>query len=144
MAPNRNGPCPCGSGDKYKACCARKRAASHWVAISSIVLFALLAAWAVADVIRRASQEEFQTPPGKVWSEEHGHWHDAEGPGTPRPEGPAPPGKVWSEEHGHWHDVAGSGVAPPPGPAPPGKVWSEEHGHWHDAPTGESPDEAQP
>lgn len=21
------------------------------------------------------------------------------------PDGPAPPGKVWSYEHGHWHDV---------------------------------------
>ena len=25
--------------------------------------------------------------------------------GTPRPEGPTPPGKVWSTEHGHWHDL---------------------------------------
>jgi hypothetical protein len=107
------------------------------VAIAAIGLFALLAAWAVADVFRWASQEESQGPPGKVWSEEHGHWHDAEGPGTPRPEGPAPPGKEWSEAHGHWHDIAG---VSPSGPAPPGKVWSEEHGHWHDDPT----DEAQP
>lgn len=50
------------------------------------------------------------------------------------------PGRVWSEEHGHWHTVSpgGSGSAtrpvPPPGPAPPGKVWSAApHGHWHDA-----------
>jgi hypothetical protein len=105
--------------------------------MAAIVLFALLAAWAVADVFRRASQEEIEAPPGKVWSEEHGHWHEAEGPGTPRPEGPAPPGKEWSEAHGHWHDIAG---VSPPGPAPPGKVWSEEHGHWHDDPG----DEARP
>jgi hypothetical protein len=60
-------------------------------------------------------------------------------------------GRVWSAEHGHWHEapVAGDstrrfplaapaapGVTPraaPPGTPPPGKVWSEEHGHWHDA-----------
>jgi hypothetical protein len=24
--------------------------------------------------------------------------------GSPQP-GPAPPGKVWSTEHGHWHDA---------------------------------------
>ena len=24
---------------------------------------------------------------------------------TPQPPGPAPPGKVWSPEHGHWHDA---------------------------------------
>jgi hypothetical protein len=67
---------------------------------------------------------------------------------TPQPPGPAPAGKVWSAEHGHWHDapVTGQvtpGVQPaqpgqltpqPPGPAPAGKVWSAEHGHWHDAP----------
>jgi hypothetical protein len=22
----------------------------------------------------------------------------------PQPQGAAPPGKVWSPEHGHWHD----------------------------------------
>jgi hypothetical protein len=124
-------------------------------------------------------------PPGKVWSPEHGHWHDippegsqpvAPPPGAdgsmsltpmqpmpaatpltpgPQPEGPVPPGKVWSPEHGHWHDAAPDGSAQPmqvtpipapdgtatpgtltpqpEGPAPPGKVWSAEHGHWHDA-----------
>lgn len=64
---------------------------------------------------------------------------------TPRPQpGPAPAGKVWSAEHGHWHDagpqptkenpttVNTRNVSPPPGPAPAGKVWSPEHGHWHD------------
>lgn len=85
------------------------------------------------------------------------------GPGTPQP-GPAPPGKVWSAEHGHWHDDPGTGAAAgaqgapnqsqriqmpaaqpanqparantpaPPGPAPEGKVWVPEHGHYHDAP----------
>ena len=72
---------------------------------------------------------------------------------TPQP-GPAPPGKVWSAEHGHWHDVPGSTtpatattgttvtssatpsapVPQPPGPVPAGKIWSPEHGHWHDLP----------
>ena len=69
------------------------------------------------------------------------------------PPGPAPEGKVWSAEHGHWHDAPGAGgqvvttsgttitpagpAAPtpqPPGPVPEGKVWSPEHGHWHDVP----------
>jgi len=102
-------------------------------------------------------------PAGKVWSEEHGHWHDAPppltGPGSvpvtqagvlsPQPPGPVPPGKVWSAEHGHWHDApAGLGARPPArsftpapqpdGPVPEGKVWSVEHGHWHDAPAAQS------
>lgn len=63
----------------------------------------------------------------------------------PQPPGPAPAGKVWSAEHGHWHDAnPASGPTPenpvqvvrrnvpqPPGPVPAGKVWSPEHGHWH-------------
>lgn len=68
---------------------------------------------------------------------------------TPQPPGPAPAGKVWSAEHGHWHNAPGPGpvtgtnqqtaqqgqlIPQPPGPAPAGKVWSAEHGHWHDAP----------
>lgn len=86
---------------------------------------------------------------------------------APRPQpGVAPPGKVWSPEHGHWHDAGAAqgglsatstqspikieqstgpagptgstapitvSVPKPPGEAPPGKVWSPEHGHWHDA-----------
>jgi hypothetical protein len=84
-------------------------------------------------------------------------------PGAAAPPGPPPPGKVWSAEHGHWHDAPmapstttipmGTQATPtitpgtttpatgqitpqPPGPPPPGKVWSAEHGHWHDAPPG--------
>jgi hypothetical protein len=58
------------------------------------------------------------------------------------PPGPAPPGKVWSKEHGHWHDLtpkSGPTSIPgePPSPAPPGKVWSKEHGHWHDLAPGD-------
>jgi len=107
-------------------------------------------------------------PPGKVWSPEHGHWHDATATSTPlstplipqpstpstestsEPPGPAPPGKVWSTEHSHWHDapVTAPSITPqsstkltsePPGPAPPGKVWSPDHGHWHDAPVTTTP-----
>ncbi len=26
-------------------------------------------------------------------------------PGLGRPPGPVPPGKVWNQEHGHWHDA---------------------------------------
>lgn len=131
-----------------------------------------------------ASQPPGPAPEGKVWSKEHGHWHDAAtgtskaspiqidsnsgvaalatAPGTSRPQVPVatpPPGKVWSAEHGHWHDAPGAEKSPtapkpvtgplsspnsvrvlgqeisreqPAGPAPAGKVWSPEHGHWHD------------
>ena len=99
-------------------------------------------------------------------------------PGTAQP-GPAPPGKVWSVEHGHWHDAPGAAaqssgapVAPnqnqpvvlnapqksatanpaqptrnvpqPSGIAPPGNVWSPEHGHYHDPPKTQPTGTAQP
>ncbi len=109
------------------------------------------------------SQPPGPAPAGKVWSKEHGHWHDAANPSQvqiqmqnvpasaheefPQPAGPVPAGKVWSKEHGHWHDAA-TGTRPdeqiptdlapmmqPPGvpAAPPGVVWSKEHHHWHRA-----------
>ena len=59
---------------------------------------------------------------------------------VPQPDGPVPAGKVWSAEHGHWHDAptvqvdtnseALSGNAAP-GQPQPGLVWNEEHGHYH-------------
>ena len=138
MGAQRNEPCPCGSGKKFKQCCEGKRqSSSQWLALVSVIIFAIAAVWVVAGVMRRSAEPAPADDPlsGRVWSEEHGHWHDAPGtPGTARPPGPAPPGKIWSAEHGHWHDAAGQEPAPAPGAAPPGKVWSEEHGHWHDAP----------
>jgi hypothetical protein len=38
---------------------------------------------------------------------------------APQPPGEPPPGKVWSVEHGHWHDApAAPVVITPPAPAP--------------------------
>jgi hypothetical protein len=71
------------------------------------------------------------------------------GPPYPQPAGAVPAGKVWSAEHGHWHNTqataGGVTVQPmaqpmaqfPAASAKPiatadGKVWSEEHKHWHD------------
>jgi hypothetical protein len=38
---------------------------------------------------------------------------------APQPPGEVPPGKVWSVEHGHWHDAPGS-VVPGAAPVVPG------------------------
>ncbi|MDX1582399.1 MAG: SEC-C metal-binding domain-containing protein [Thermoanaerobaculia bacterium] len=60
---------------------------------------------------------------------------------VPQPPGPAPEGKVWSSEHGHWHDAPSvqveasrgdlTGTVTPGQPPQPGMVWNEEHGHYH-------------
>lgn len=64
--------------------------------------------------------------------------------GKNKPDGEAPNGKVWSTEHGHWHDAKNPHDAitsdmrkskdqlKRQGETPSGKVWSPEHGHWHD------------
>jgi len=151
---NRNDPCPCGSGKKYKNCHENKETKkTSKVPIIMGIIFIV----AIGFIVMKPNQSA--TPsggrPGQVWSEEHGHWHDAPAAPAPsttpsqtrstQPSGPAPEGKVWSEEHGHWHDTPAASATPsassqgitpqPPGPVPEGKVWSEEHGHWHNAPT---------
>ena len=133
MQHKRNEPCPCGSGKKYKVCCANKRTPSQWLALASVVIFAGLAAWVVAGVFRQKAEMDPSAPSGRVWSEEHRHWHDTGTSGSGPQQGPTPPGKEWSYEHGHWHDAAVPGLGRPAGSAPPGKVWNQEHGHWHDA-----------
>ena len=148
MTVGRNEPCPCGSGQKYKNCCAGKstRGASKGLIFLLAVIGVIAAVGAVASFIGREKQP---STPGTLAGA------PASQAGRPQP-GPARPGQVWSAEHGHWHDAA-TGQQPrqtvpmnipaqtqqapvdkpgpqPPGAVPPGKVWSPEHGHWHDAP----------
>jgi hypothetical protein len=116
----RNDPCSCGSGKKYKQCCARSERArdSQWMIYGVGGLLAVGLVWGLGSAIVDSSSpaEPPATPAGKVWNEEHGHFHDASLLPTP---GSAPTGgQVWSEEHGHFHDANGSpgsdsGVAEP-------------------------------
>ncbi len=125
---SRNEKCPCGSGKKFKHCHAQKESAStSWSKFGIGVVGVMLAvglghgAWAM-----------FKAPnanDGRVWSAEHGHWHNADGTEVGTAGIPA----------GGSMNVGGltGGNMPapqPPGPVPDGKVWSAEHGHWHDAP----------
>jgi hypothetical protein len=72
--PRRNQACPCGSGKKYKRCCAIRREKNRrWLWIAGVIVVLLGLAGGAVVSLRDASTE----PQGKVWSEEHGHWHDA-------------------------------------------------------------------
>ena len=157
----RNAPCHCGSGKKLKNCHGQKLVGGSQRLYLLLGVFVVLAG--VVMFIKYSSNSSTSgsnftpqpgtAPPGKVWSPEHGHWHDAFGKagGTlAQPPDSTPPGKVWSAEHSHWHDTPGEVSTqvepspqvegtplnqPQPGLAPPGKVWSPEHGHWHDLPS---------
>jgi hypothetical protein len=119
-------------------------------------IFGMLGAFALLTVVLLAGPFKKSNPsvqPG-VATAPLSIGQNPPGVSTPQPPGPAPAGKVWSAEHGHWHDAPGSqplsaaaaqpafaqpSATPaftpqPPGPAPAGKVWSTEHGHWHDLP----------
>ena len=141
MATGRNEPCPCGSGLKYKNCCEGKRRTSKGMLALLFVIAMIAGAGGMAAFMGRDKPPAPRPTPQNPQA------------GRPQP-GPAPPGKVWSAEHGHWHDIGAttpvnpieikqtsgvpltptvSGNTPQPsGPVPPGKVWSTEHGHWHD------------
>ncbi len=108
MKTGRNEPCPCGSGKKFKQCCAQKGTPSHRLWNLGLLLLAVVFLAAAAMAVYSTSTAERVAPPGKVWSDEHGHWHNANPDAAPQPLGPALDGKVWSEEHGHWHDADAS------------------------------------
>ncbi len=161
MKVGRNELCPCGSGARYKHCCAEKSNRR----VSRFTLTALMVGGVLAVALLALAMSQKQS--GTSGSAPVAGAPVPVGGNTPQPPGPAPAGKVWSPEHGHWHDapvggltatpgesapitvtpgssapitvtppMAGQPSPQPPGPAPAGKVWSAEHGHWHDAPAG--------
>ncbi len=144
MKIGRNEPCHCGSGKKYKHCHeAKKQSQNNQYYIIGIIAIVIIAAISIntgesnsvqntpvspkpllnQSPLSKSSKPSATAPPGKVWSSEHGHWHDAPKtnslssprlntntplPNKSKPAGETPPGKVWSDEHGHWHDEPGN------------------------------------
>ena len=74
MSVERNGPCPCGSGKKYKRCCLPK--AGLLKSRTALVLFAVLMLSGIIGIIVAATGSGSSATAGRVWSPEHGHWHD--------------------------------------------------------------------
>lgn len=80
----RNEACHCGSGKKYKNCHqqidAEKEGRNKSMLIGGLVVFFIIMAAILLFLNTQTSGNPApgETPPGKVWSEEHGHWHDAE------------------------------------------------------------------
>jgi hypothetical protein len=77
--PGRNDRCPCGSGRKFKHCCEAKKKD----AISSrMIVVGILGA--ILVVVLAALSNSGNASSGRVWSAEHGHYHDASGREVPR------------------------------------------------------------
>ena len=131
--PGRNDPCHCGSGKKLKACHGQTSDRSPHFLIMGVVLVLLLFWFFFFESESPTAVTDYSPSPFIPKSQ----------PEPSAPSEPAPPGKVWSQEHGHWHDDPS--VAPslpqvkslldsksqPSGTPPQGKVWSPEHNHWH-------------
>lgn len=92
----RNDPCHCGSGKKYKNCHMgqSKSAVTGNKSLMYLSVFAIIIAIAAFSIYynwdRTPTNSNTRTNTNQSL--------------TPPPPGEAPPGKVWSAEHGHWHD----------------------------------------
>jgi hypothetical protein len=71
----RNATCPCGSGKKFKHCCESKQRS----AFSSRLVLVLIAGVLLAAVLAAISNSRSDSGSSRVWSAEHGHYHDAAG-----------------------------------------------------------------
>lgn len=71
----RNDLCACGSGKKFKNCCEGKTASagsSKWL---MVVVGAAILGGIAAGVLSFRESSSAGPMPGKVWSQEHGHFH---------------------------------------------------------------------
>ena len=72
----RNDNCPCGSGKKFKKCCANKQQRSSRLGLLMVgVLVAALAGGVYAAIVGFGDEGSATATPGRVWSPEHGHYH---------------------------------------------------------------------
>ena len=67
----RNDPCPCGSGRKYKQCCARKQ--EQMSRLSLFVIVGVVVAMAAVLVYTFTTERGSGTR--QVWDPDHGHYH---------------------------------------------------------------------
>lgn len=73
----RNDQCPCGSGKKYKKCCALKAQRTRGNTVMLVVVAGLMVAGLAAGISSFMNERgsSAQPLPGQTWSAEHGHYH---------------------------------------------------------------------
>ena len=75
----RNDLCHCGSGRKFKKCHALKTEEQRTARILMVVVGGMLAAGLVAGVVQYRGDSSSSSSGVRVYSAEHGHYHDALG-----------------------------------------------------------------
>lgn len=81
--PGRNDRCPCGSGKKYKNCCAekesRKMSPASWAAVVAMVAAVSVLVVLLFNMARGNGGTVVPgagiCPPGQIWDPSHGHCH---------------------------------------------------------------------
>ena len=76
MKLGRNDPCHCGSQIKFKDCCAKTSPNSHYQKIFGMFIVVVVSAWFLLDIYSSSKNARSSLPTNRVWSEEHGHWHE--------------------------------------------------------------------
>lgn len=89
----RNDPCHCGSGKKYKNCHMGKESSGLNNNKNLLYLAIMLVIVAIASFSIYYNSQQSPSPNRNL-----------QNGSVAQPAGKAPAGKVWSTEHGHWHD----------------------------------------
>lgn len=72
----RNDPCPCGSGKKYKNCCQGKEGTSFKSTLGIFgIAVAVILGLLIVGMALSGSDGRQDCPPGLVWSDAHNHCH---------------------------------------------------------------------
>jgi hypothetical protein len=133
MTVQRNQPCPCGSGNKYKNCCERKKSGVSPKLVIGIV--AVVGVLAIGAVMIDGPDDDDGTAAGALPASPG---YSTQPPVQNLAHATLPPGAVtsdpatwtWNDEHFHWHTPEGA-FDPTLDYPPPDHTWSVEHGHWH-------------
>jgi hypothetical protein len=72
----RNDACPCGSGKKFKRCCEPKQHSQRGSRALVVVVLAVIVGALGAAIVSFSNDRGYAAAaPGRVWSQEHGHYH---------------------------------------------------------------------
>ena len=94
----RNDPCNCGSGKKFKVCQGKTAKSNNQQWIIASIVGGIFLVYFFMDSGTDITTTTNSSIPTSV-TPQSGTSLTAQPPGEP------PPGKVWSPEHGHWHDI---------------------------------------